>query len=176
MAGDGPRGAEIEERVQQTRIPKVDLGRFHLTLADILVPGLELAEHERRRQDVQVPHWRGPSKATIGARSNAVRTRRVYWSRAIMRSGYSSLFGVSIRIMKRHPGIMAAQWRGGRGAHFHRRTFLELGLGHVDECRVELRLPDVRGSSPAAGAHPDRAVSREKGRDVESVVLRRAPL
>jgi hypothetical protein len=37
---------EAQELVQEPAVPDVDPGRFDLTLLEVCVPGLELADHE----------------------------------------------------------------------------------------------------------------------------------
>ena len=49
----------IQQLVQDAAVPQVDLRRLDLPLADVLVPGLELAHHEQSREQVEIaPHRR----------------------------------------------------------------------------------------------------------------------
>src|SRR5881628_2601886 len=40
--------------MQEAAVPHVNLGRLHLPLLEVLVPGLKLPDHEESRQEVQV--------------------------------------------------------------------------------------------------------------------------
>lgn len=46
------------QAMQQSRIPEVNLRRFHLPLVHVLVPRCQLPHHECRAQDVQIPAHR----------------------------------------------------------------------------------------------------------------------
>ena len=46
---------DTHKRVQQPSIPKIDFGGFDLALARVFIPGLQLANHESLRQEVQIP-------------------------------------------------------------------------------------------------------------------------
>ena len=45
---------DAEQRMQQTAIPNVDLGRFHLTLGEILKPGLQLTHEIGTGQEIKI--------------------------------------------------------------------------------------------------------------------------
>lgn len=49
------RRAQAKRLVQWTTVAQVRLGRFHLALAQVLVPGRQLPDHEQTGQQVQVP-------------------------------------------------------------------------------------------------------------------------
>ena len=50
---------QAEQRVQHARVGDVCLRRAHLSLADVLVPWLELPDHEDGRQEIEIaPHRR----------------------------------------------------------------------------------------------------------------------
>ncbi len=48
---------DVEQAVKKTRIPKINLRRFDLALADVLVPRLKLPDHKGSRENVEIgPH------------------------------------------------------------------------------------------------------------------------
>src|SRR5579862_5441682 len=47
-------GRDLEQRVQQPGVTKVDLRRLDLTLREVLVPGRQEAHHERARQYIHI--------------------------------------------------------------------------------------------------------------------------
>ena len=77
---DAPRGVteqgrgvgDAEQRVQQTRVAKVDLRRLHLALRDVLEPRLKLADHVGAGQQVQVAAHR-----LVGRAERPAQFRRV---------------------------------------------------------------------------------------------------
>ena len=54
MCQHGLECGDIEQRMQQTAVPNVDLGRFHLTLGEILKPGLQLTHEIGTRQEIKI--------------------------------------------------------------------------------------------------------------------------
>jgi len=54
MTGEAVEIGEAEEVVEQSGVAKVDLGRFDLALAYILVPRLQLSDHVGSGEDVQI--------------------------------------------------------------------------------------------------------------------------
>jgi hypothetical protein len=48
------RIGEAEQVMQDPGIAKIDLRGFHLTLSDILMPGLQLPNHECSSEDIEI--------------------------------------------------------------------------------------------------------------------------
>ena len=62
-AGEAEQGVEeAEQGVEEAGVRDVDLGRTHLSLADVLEPGLKLADDEDRGQGIQVPAHRSRTR------------------------------------------------------------------------------------------------------------------
>src|SRR5437763_15436788 len=59
-------GADAEQGMQESGVRKINLGRFHLALAQVLVPWRQDPYHERRREEIEIAahgHVRDPKRA-----------------------------------------------------------------------------------------------------------------
>jgi len=54
MSFDVLPGLQLQERMQQAAVRHIDLGRLHLSFAQVLEPGEDLPQHQRRGEQVEV--------------------------------------------------------------------------------------------------------------------------
>ena len=69
MLPQGRGVGQVQQRVQDAGIPKIELRRLHLPLADVRIPRVQGAQHERANKNVEIALHRG--------RRHVQRTRQV---------------------------------------------------------------------------------------------------